>query len=263
MDLDEVAEQHTQHKTEHSEPKEGHHERKKTKTDIKNYVIVALATALIVLGLVWIRDSGNSTGPSDAALVPSQPSAAPVPTVKVDMDALVDDDPFMGKENAPVTIIEWSDYECPFCKRFYDQTLPQIKSEYIDTGKVKFVYRDFPLSFHQNAHIEAQAAECAKDQGGDTAYFKYHDVIFKRTISNGLGIAVDQLPVIARDIGIDVTAFNTCLNSGKFKAEVDKDFSDGSAAGIQGTPGFIINGKLVSGAQPFSVFKQIIDAELT
>ena len=226
---------------------------------------VTTVALIVVLAVFAFKGNlgGSSTG---AAVAPSFGGAAPSPQAPsagvADMKALADDDSFMGKEDAPVTIVEFSDYECPFCKRFYDQTLPQIKSQYIDTGKVKLIFRDFPLSFHQNAHIEAEAAECAGDQGGDKAYFKYHDEIFKRTTSNGQGITVDQLPVIAKDIGLDVNKFNTCLNSGKFKSEVDKDISDGSAAGIQGTPGFVINGKLISGAQPFSVFKQVIDDEL-
>ncbi len=222
--------------------------------------------ALVVVLAVFAFKGNLGGGSTGAAVAPSFGGAAPSPQAPsagiTDMKALADDDPFMGDKDAPVTVIEWSDYECPFCKRFWSDTLPQLKSQYIDTGKVKLVYRDFPLSFHQNAHIEAEAAECAKDQGGDTAYFKYHDEIFKRTTSNGQGITVDQLPVIAKDIGLDVNKFNTCLNSGKFKSEVDKDISDGSAAGIQGTPGFVINGKLISGAQPFSVFKQVIDDEL-
>jgi len=245
------------------------HENKKETVTFKKETLWKGAT--IVLGMLLVigffnggfsfgKSSVGATVGAPSGVAPSGPS--PSRAAVADMKALADDDPFLGDENAPVTIIEWSDYECPFCKRFYDQTLPQIKSQYVDTGKVKFVYRDFPLGFHQNAHIEAEAAECARDQVGNTAYFKYHDEIFKRTTSNGLGIAVDQLPVIAKDVGLDVDEFNTCLNSGKFKSEVDKDLQEGSAVGIQGTPGFIINGKLVSGAQPFSVFQQVIEAEL-
>lgn len=180
----------------------------------------------------------------------------------------VDDDPVLGDNNAKVTMIEFVDYECPFCKRFYDQTLSQIKKEYIDTGKVKLVMRDLPLSFHQNAHKESQAAECAREQGGDSAYFQYHDEIFKRTTSNGTGLALDQLPIIATDIGLDGYALQQCLDTEKYKAEVDKDLADAATYGATGTPSFfigkstadgIIEGTPIVGAQPISAFKAEIE----
>lgn len=183
-----------------------------------------------------------------------------------------DDDPVLGDKNAPLTIVEFSDFECPFCKRSFDQLLPELKKNYIDSGKLKLVYRDFPLSFHANAHKEAEAAECARSQGDDTTYFKFHDQIFTRTTSNGAGLALSQLPVIARDLNLNVSQFQQCLDSGKFGDEVDKDITDGTAAGVSGTPSWfigrsskngVINSKLVVGAQPFATFKVIMDEELT
>src|SRR3989344_5519919 len=153
----------------------------------------------------------------------------------------------------------------------FAELFPKIKSEYIDTGKVKLVMRDLPLDFHQNAHKESQAAECAREQGGDTAYFKYHDEIFKRTTSNGTGLALDQLSVIANDIGLNGSALQSCLDSEKYKAEVDKDLADASAYGATGTPSFFIGksdssgtftGTILIGAQPFAAFKTIIDEQL-
>lgn len=185
--------------------------------------------------------------------------------------ASVDDDPILGKKEAPVTIVEFSDYECPYCKRHFDQTHAALKSDYIDTGKVKLVYRDLPLNFHQNANIEAQAADCARDQKGDEAYFKYHDEIFKRTTSNGTGIAVSTLPVIAKDLGLDVDPFQKCLDGAKFKDEVAKDYNDATAAGVDSTPSFLVGrssadgnvtGVLIEGAKSFSSFKSVIDALL-
>lgn len=172
-----------------------------------------------------------------------------------DMKALIDDDAIKGDPDAPVTIVEWSDYECPFCARFYSQTLGQIDEEYIQTGKVKLIYRDFPLSFHQQAQKAAEAAECAGEQG---AYFDMHDKLFESGVAGG----VTAFKQYAKEIGLDTDAFNTCLDSGAMADEVAKDFADGQAAGIQGTPGFIIDGEVVSGALPFSNFKQIIDAKL-
>lgn len=182
-----------------------------------------------------------------------------------------DDDSVLGDKNAPLTIVEFSDYECPFCKRSFDQVTPELKKNYIDTGKVKLVYRDFPLSFHANAHKEAEAAECARSQSDDAAYFKFHDQIFTRTASNGAGLALSQLPIIARDLSLNVSQFQQCLDSGKFIDEVDKDIADGIAAGVSGTPSWfigqsskngVIHSRLIVGAQPFSAFKTIIDEEL-
>ena len=167
-----------------------------------------------------------------------------------------DDDAFFGDENAPVTIIEFSDYQCPFCERFWSETLPSIKSEYIDTGKVKFVYRDFPLNaLHPMAESAALAAECAGEQG-DEAYFKYHDKIFE----NQQSLSVENLKKWAKELGYNI---DSCLDSKKYLSEVNGDLSDGQSAGISGTPGFLINGIKLSGAQPFSAFKQIIEQELS
>lgn len=189
--------------------------------------------------------------PAQAA--PSQPTQPSAPSI--DMDSLIDDDHVKGDPDAPVTIVEWSDFECPFCARFYRDTLSQIESEYIDTGKVKLVYRDFPLGFHAQAQKSAEAAECAGEQN---KYWEMHDLLFE----NGVAGGVDSFKQFAADIGLNTAEFNECLDSGAMAAETAKDMRDGQAVGITGTPGFIINGQLVSGAQPFSAFKQVIDAAL-
>lgn len=197
-------------------------------------------------------EEGKSFRPTDAQ--EAAPSAPPV-DVEALMKTLIDDDDVKGDPNAPVTIVEWSDFECPFCTRFYTQTLPQIQSEYIDTGKAKFVYRDFPLGFHANAQKAGEAAECAGEQG---KFWEMHDKLFEDGVSGG----VTSFKQYATDLGLNTADFNECLDSGEMAAEVRKDMTDGSAVGISGTPGFIINGQLVSGAQPFSVFQQAIEAGL-
>jgi protein-disulfide isomerase len=192
--------------------------------------------------------SGESApSPTPSAAQPSPPAAK--------VEASADDDPAKGKRDAPVTIIEWSDFQCPFCAKFFTQTLPQIEKEYIATGKAKLVYRDFPLSFHQYAQKAAEAAECADDQG---KFWEMHDMIFE----NQDAISVDDLKGYAEELGLDTEAFNDCLDSSKYEGEVQKDMADGQAAGVSGTPGFVINGRLIVGAQPFSSFKQAIDAAL-
>ena len=179
----------------------------------------------------------------------------PNPTVNIDMETLIDDDAIKGKENAPVTMVEFSDYECPFCGRHFEQTYSQIIKEYVDTGKVKLVYRDFPLDFHPNAQKAAEAAECAGEQN---KYWEMHDKLFE----NQQALGINNLKQYAKEIGLNTDKFNNCLDSGEMTSEVSKDIQDGQAVGISGTPGFIINGQLVSGAQPFSAFKQIIEQEL-
>jgi len=240
------------------------------KFSITHLLVVLLIIAAFLLGVLFTRVQyleKNATSNSAAAQKPSQ--QAPEQTGPKEVS--VDDDPILGDKNAPITMIEFVDYECPFCKRFVDETLSQIKSDYINTGKVKLVMRDLPLSFHQNAHAESQAAECAREQGGDSAYFKYHDEIFKRTASNGTGLALDQLSVIANDIGLNGSTLQSCLDSEKYKAEVDRDLSDASAYGATGTPSFFIGksdpsgkfqGTVIIGAQPFASFKAAFDAEL-
>lgn len=175
--------------------------------------------------------------------------------VNIDMALLEDDDPVLGAADAPVTIVEFSDFQCPYCASFRTQTFEQIKSEYIDTGKVKFVYRDFPLDFHSEAMPAAEAAECADEQG---KFWEYHDKLFE----NQKSLGTNNYKKWAADLDLDTKKFNECLDSKKYKDEISKDIADGEDVGVTGTPAFIINGQLVSGTRPFSAFKQIIDQEL-
>jgi protein-disulfide isomerase len=166
-----------------------------------------------------------------------------------------DDDPSIGPKDAKVVIIEFSDFQCPFCSKA-ESTVKQILAEY--EGKVRFVYRDYPLSFHQFAQKAAEAAECADEQG---KFWEYHDLLFDKQnewSSNG----VLSFKQYAKDIGLDSQKFDQCLDSGQMASEVKKDFSDGQSYGVNGTPAFFVNGEMISGAQPFSVFKQKIDALL-
>ncbi|MBI2672220.1 DsbA family protein [Candidatus Woesearchaeota archaeon] len=169
----------------------------------------------------------------------------------------LDDDPVIGDKNAPVTIVEFSDFQCPFCGRFFSQTLPSIEENYINPGKVKFVYRDFPLnSIHPFAQKAAEASECADDQG---KFKEMHDKIF----SNQVSLSLDNLKIWAKDIGLDTNKFNDCLDSGKQASEVGNDEKDGLALGVQGTPAFFVGNEndgylAISGAQPFEVFDQAI-----
>ncbi|PIN90132.1 hypothetical protein COU57_04520 [Candidatus Pacearchaeota archaeon CG10_big_fil_rev_8_21_14_0_10_32_14] len=227
--------------------------KKDTLWKAATFVFAALFVISLFTGGFGLKKDSPGTGNVVADTNPTVNNPTPS-AVKVS----VDDDAVEGKKDAKVTIVEFSDYECPFCKRNYDQSYVQLKKEYIDTGKVKYVLRDFPLSFHPQAQKAAEAAECAGELGGDDAYFKMHDKLFGEGVEGG----VATFKTYAKTIGIDQKKFDTCLDSGKMAAEVAKDQADGTSYGVQGTPAFFVNGKLISGAQPYSVFKTAIDAEL-
>jgi protein-disulfide isomerase len=176
-----------------------------------------------------------------------------------------DDDPVLGSADAPVTMIEFSDFQCPFCARFYSETLPLIKDNFIDTGLVKMVYRDFPLqSIHPNAIPAAVASECADDQG---AYWEYHDMLFENVSVWGpmeIPSAVEQFKSYATDLGLDVGTFSECLDTGKYVTEVTGDYTDGVAYGVTGTPAFFLGSEQtgyfqLSGARPYPEFQFAIE----
>ncbi len=208
-----------------------------------NYVYMTKDGSLLFVQAIPIGKSLPSTSSTTSSTTPAQ------------VDVGVDDDPVEGDPNAPVTIIEFSDFQCPYCGRFFNQTLPQIREEYINTGKVKLVYRDYPLNFHQYAQKAAEAGECAHEQG---MFWEMHDVLFEKQ-NEWENVGEDKFKEYASELGLDTTQFNDCLDSGKYKDEVQADFSEGSAAGVRGTPAFFINGQLLSGAQPFSAFQAVID----
>ncbi len=168
----------------------------------------------------------------------------------------------LGKSDAPVTIVEFSDYQCPFCRRYSLTVFPILKREYIDTGKVRYVFRDFPLtSIHQQAEKAHESAHCA---GESNKYWEMHDVLFEK--QNDL--MVPSLKHYAEELGLDSTTFEECLDSGKYQVAIQKDVEDGGAAGIRGTPSFFvgksgsgdsITGTIIRGAQPLVKFQTIID----
>lgn len=157
-------------------------------------------------------------------------------------------------------MIEFSDFQCPFCAKFWAQTFTLIEQEYIKKRKVKFVYRDFPLDFHEQALNASIAAECAKEQG---KFWEMHDKIYagQNKWSNNKN-AAETFKIYASELNLGMRQFNDCSDSGKYANEVLKDLQDGIRVGVGGTPTFFINGIPVRGAQPFEVFRQIIEAEL-
>ncbi len=181
---------------------------------------------------------------------------------RVTAEVRVSGKPSLGREDAPVTMVEFSDYQCPFCKRHFLTVLPIIKKEYIDTGKVRYVFRDFPIaSLHPQAKKGHEAAYCAGEQN---KYWEMHDTLFE--ISKDF--SVPALKRYAQGIGLDGDRFNNCLQSGKYASRIEKEIAEGVKAGVRGTPSFFIGpsesggkitGTIVRGAQPLNRFRQVIE----
>ncbi len=181
--------------------------------------------------------------------------ARPTGNVAVGMVS-IDDDAILGDPNAPVTIVEFSDYGCPYCGRHFLETMPSIKEQYIDKGLVKVVYRDFAFK-GENSQNLAMAAECAGEVNGDTGFYEIHDYIFQNQ-----GIQVEQVLAFAKNAGYG-SDFEQCYQSGDMLSEVQADLADAKSYGVNSTPTFFVNGEQLTGAQPFEAFKQVIDAKLS
>ncbi|MGV8176234.1 MAG: DsbA family protein [Candidatus Bilamarchaeaceae archaeon] len=160
-----------------------------------------------------------------------------------------------GSSDAKVTLVEFSDFGCSFCSRFHSQTLPQIREQYVKTGKVRFVYMHFPLAMHADAQKAAEAAECAGEQG---KFWEMHDWLYQ----NQGNLGVRSLKSEAAALGLDTAKFDSCLDSGKYEAKVKGQMAEGQEHGVRGTPSFFVNGRMLAGAQPFSVFQAVIEEEL-
>jgi len=227
------------------------------KDTLWKYSTLLLATILVVGAFVYFNDKDNPNIGVTGQVVnnPGQQLPEQNAPVKVNIEGY----PAEGKGNAPVVMVEYTDYQCPFCGRHFTQSYSQIKKEYVDTGRVRLVMKDFPLGFHEHAQKAAEAAHCAREQKGDEGYFRMHDKLFENQQSLGM----ENYKKWAKELGLNGAKFDSCLDSGKMASIVKKGFSEGQQDGVQGTPAFFINGNLVSGAQPFSAFKQVIDAELS
>lgn len=189
--------------------------------------------------------------------------------------ASIGDDPVLGdKTKAKVAIVEFSDYECPYCKKFHDQTFDQIVKDYVETGKAVIVFKDFPLEFHKPAAIDdADSAETVEELAGDIKYFEYGKLLYANSGLNGKGLPKEKYAELAEKVGIDKETFNKTLESNKtkYEDEINKDIEEGKSAGVTGTPGFvvgkldtngIVDGELVTGALPYSDFKKFIEKQL-
>lgn len=193
-----------------------------------------------------------------------QPAAPPPSVQPIDAVVAIGDAPVKGNPNAKLTLIEFSDYQCRFCRRHAENTLPSIEKEYIATGKVRYVFHDFPLAIHPQAFKAAEAAHCAGEQ---QKYWEMHGRLF----ANQQALAPEKLSEQAQALGLEAAAFKDCLDSGRYAERVRKDIAEGQKLGIRGTPTLLLGVsegnqvkeiKMLVGAQPFSVFKAEIDKSL-
>ncbi|MFH1207099.1 MAG: thioredoxin domain-containing protein [Patescibacteria group bacterium] len=218
--------------------------------------LTSLVAFIMTYSLLRTKIEGNENANSNQVAQANTNTAAVANTntapVKADIQVKATDN-VEGDKNAAVTLVEYSDFECSYCSAL-NTTLEQIMTEY--KGKVKLVYRHFPLtSIHQNAQKAAEAAECAGAQG---KFWAMHDKLF----ANQSALAVTNLKTYAKDIGLNTTKFNDCLDNGTTAARVASDQTEGESYGVNGTPATFINGTLVSGALPYASFKTAIDAAL-
>ncbi len=200
-------------------------------------VLTAVLVVAVILASFWLGTVYDGTGPA---------------VKKSTITSKAGEDPSAGSADAKVKMVIFSDFQCPFCSRVVP-TVKQIEEAYGD--QVQITFRNFPLSFHQFAQKAAEAGECANVQG---KFWEMHDKMFE----NQNALTVEHLKSYAGQLGLDQAKFDACLDNGDMTAEVNRDFQDGTGLGVQGTPAFIINGELVSGALPFDQFKAVIDKKL-
>ena len=166
----------------------------------------------------------------------------------------IDGNPAIGPENAPITLVEFSDYQCPFCIQWYKDVYPRLQNDYKD--KIRFVHRDFPLyAIHPDSLSAAEAADCAGEQN---TYWPYHDALY----SGKYGLGTAAYEKYASDLGLNLDQFNKCVSDQRYKTKVDANVNFGANLGVSSTPTFFLNGMAIVGAQPYDVFKQLIDMEL-
>lgn len=202
---------------------------------------------------------GGAGFPSTGSGTPSgsDPTAPSAPTAPVDVTA--GDIPVLGDASAPVLIVEWADFQCPFCGRLHSEVFSPVREQYIQEGKVRWAYRDFAF-LGQESVDAAMAARCANEQG---KFWAYHDHLFENQAGeNQNTFSRDKLKRFARELGLDTAQFNTCLDSDKYEDAVAADTNAGRDAGVNGTPTTFVNGRMLSGAQPLANFTRVIDEEL-
>ncbi len=225
------------------------------------FTVLAFAAGVLLGYVIW----GYNTQPTTVFV---QAAVSPTPEPRI-YDIETAGYPSLGPADAPIVIVEFSDYQCPYCYRWYAQVYKPLLETY--KGKVRLVFRNYPLSFHENAFPSAEAALCAGDQN---AYWEYHNTLFDHypTMYNQEGVILDQATYnkFASDIGLKVDTFEECMTSHKYQQFILDDINYANSlpvdangeSGVGGTPTFFINGHRLGGAYPFEAFQEIIEAEL-
>lgn len=213
-------------------------------------IVAGVMISASIIYLVGSRDAGPSNQPSEGG------SGVDVAAIL----AVSEDDVILGDPDAPVSIVIYGDYECPFCGKMFQEAEQVLREKYVETGKAFMIYRDFPLDggpqpLHPNARSAAEAANCAKDQG---KFWIYHDTLFEKQNQ----LASINYVSLAGELGLDSQAFSECVTSGKYKDKVQKDQDGGILIGVNGTPATFVNSQLVPGAQPTAVFESVIEKAL-
>lgn len=234
--------------------------------DSKSYtpiLIVLLLVASFLLGALSTKLAANqnSTGNPKTSAQPNSPQTAPnqpAPGAKVNVEK--GHLPILGNKNAKVTIIEFADFQCPFCERFFKDAEPNIIKDYANTGKIKFAFRHYAF-LGQESTWAAEASECANEQ---SKFWEFHNYLYNHQGPENSGaFAKDKLIGFATSLGLNTDQFSSCLNSDKYAKQVADDLAAGQKAGVNGTPTTFLNGQPLVGAQPYSAFKTLIDQELS
>lgn len=237
--------------------------------------LMVCITLIICANILAGSNSGSGSAVRGAAV--ANAGTLPAPTVDATgttvVTTTVGEGALLGDEQtATVALIEFSDYECPFCQRFWTDTLGQIKDKYVNTGQVLFAYRDLPLSFHEPmASYAANLVRCAGQAGGDQAFYAMHDAWFQNSPSGGTGLQDSELTTIINGIGLNADNIIQCAKAGTFTEAIQADAAEAGRIGISGTPGFVVGvinadgtvtGEIISGAYPFDEFDRVISKYL-
>lgn len=209
-----------------------------------------IVAAVLISGSIFYMVGKNQNGNPPVDNTVNQPTNA-AEILKIQGGEVV-----LGESDAPVTIVEYGDYQCPWCSKFFEESEKPLRDEYIKTGKVKMVYRDFPIdSIHPFARVAAEAANCAKDQ---SKFWLYHDALLDKQKD----IPTMDFVSLATELGFETATFKACFENGKYKDEIQKDFDGAVAAGVNGTPAVFINGQQVGGFLTYDQLKVAVDSAL-
>jgi protein-disulfide isomerase len=223
-------------------------------------ILGSLIIAVSILVAGGAINLPKKAGSATTAAVTASTAPVPIPSGNPKVAGVTAGDlPTLGDNNAKVLVVEFADYQCPFCEKFFTDSMPQIKKDYIDTGKIKFAFRDSAF-LGQESNDSANAARCANDQG---KFWDFHDYLYTHQGAENSGaFSKDNLKSFGAAVGLNTSQFNQCIDSGKYATAVTNDTTAGKNLAVDGTPTVFINGTKLVGAQPYAVFKAAIDQEL-